>query len=48
MIFGQETTEEQRIESLKGTIDIDNNNEPAPENIPDARDINALSCLQNK
>ena len=36
VLFDRDTTDTARIKSLQGTVDIDDDNEPAPENIPDA------------
>ena len=45
VLFDRDTMNMARIESLQGMVDIDDNNEPAPENIPDATPSTNPSCL---
>ena len=45
VLFDRDTMDMARIESLQGMVDIDDNNEPAPENIPDATPNTNPSCL---
>ena len=45
VLFDRDTMDMARIESLQGMVDIDNDNEPAPENIPDATPNANPSCL---
>ena len=45
VLFDRDTMDTARIESLQGMVDIDDDNEPAPENIPDATPNANPSCL---
>ena len=44
LLTNQATTEET-VEALRGAVDIDDNNDPAPENIPEPNDISLSSIF---
>ena len=47
VLFNRDTMDTARIKSLQGMVDIDDDNEPAPENIPDATPNANPCCLLN-